>query len=204
MVSGNKELLEGEKTVDENAGSNMSDKVNYEAPISLTQDKNDEEEDKAKQQEVTSAQHNMFKYPFQMPLPPAGTNAYERDLCYIVRDVPESETTAAQGPGGDFLAKEVRKTEVEKACADKSQWKAVRAVLTNERILHLYSNEPDSGDGGMFGGAVTHLPFKSINVRRHGTMMDGIGGGGEGASIRRSYYAGQGSDEEDDEEDDDR
>jgi hypothetical protein len=119
--------------------------------------------------------------------------------------VPESETNAAQGPGGDFLAKELRKAEVEKACNSK-HWKSVRAVLTNERILHIYSNDPHDhvGEAGNHGGAVTHTPLKSINCRRQGTIMDGIGGGGEGASIRRSYYAGQASDDEEEEEEDDR
>jgi hypothetical protein len=223
-VSGDKELLDGHKTV-EDTPSDMSDNVNYEVPVSLnspdasdirTSSEGAEDRGGEDNHPEDSVVAKECKYTFQMPLPPSGTHAYEEDLSFTMREVPPEESST--GLGGEFLAKELRKTAVEELCADSSKWQTVRAVLTSERILHLYSNEPaetnrgstvsDSGavkggEGRHYGGSITQLPMKSINCRRVGSCVEGVSGGGEGASIRRSYYAGQEDEEEEEEEEDD-
>jgi hypothetical protein len=73
-------LLQGEKTVDDTT-SNVNDDLNHDQPVSLTDD--DEEDKEEKVQKARAVSHE-YKYPFQMPLPPAGTNAYEQDLLFLV------------------------------------------------------------------------------------------------------------------------
>mmetsp|Transcript_3695 Transcript_3695/g.4914 ORF Transcript_3695/g.4914 Transcript_3695/m.4914 type:complete len:717 (+) Transcript_3695:57-2207(+) len=222
-VRGDKGLLEGHKTID-GAPSNLNDNLNYEMPVRLSEgdedesgdgDEGDKPEEEAEKEEPVAPKE--CKYSFHMPLPPPGTHAYEENLSFIIRDVAENELSNG-GIGAEFLAKEFRKAAVEELCADTKNWKSVRAVLTNERILHLYDNNgtgetssngrgSDSGAGGEsgnYGGAVTQLPIKSINCRRSGIGVEGVSGGGAGASIRRSYYAGAEEEEEEapDDEDD--
>jgi hypothetical protein len=158
------ELLNGAKNVEAVSAPLLEQGTTQEAPVRSASDDGDNAPSTCPPAPPPEGQK--YTYPFQMPLPPPGTDFYEGDLKVAVRGESSSTrkrstSSAVTTAASNAAAAQERVAEIAALCADESEWQGVRAILTDDRMLHLFK----SGDGDGSEGGEELGPFKSICCR---------------------------------------